>query len=159
MIEQYDPLKGEMLQILDEKGRVNSTLEPALPDKDLKRMYSLMVTTRNADIKAFTLQRQGRMGTFAPNVGHEACQVGSSYPLEKRDWAFPYFRDLGMYITLGLPLKNYYLYWMGYEEGMHIPSDLNIFTLAVPVASQLPHAVGVGMAVNIRKEKIYFTSN
>ena len=57
-------------------------------------------------------------------------------------------------MTLGLPLKNYYMYWMGNEEGMRIPEDLNIFTLAVPVASQLPHAVGVGMAVKMKKDSI-----
>jgi len=59
-----------------------------------------------------------------------------------------------MYITLGFPLKNYYLYWMGNEEGMHIPSDLNLFTLTIPVASQIPHAVGAGMAARIKKEKV-----
>lgn len=154
MIEQYDPLKGEMLQILDEHGQVQGEFEPELTGEELRKMYSLMVLTRNADTKAFTLQRQGRMGTFAPNIGHEACQVGSAFTLEKGDWLFPYFRDLGVYLTLGLPLKNYYLYWMGHEEGMHIPSDLNIFTLAVPVASQLPHAVGAGMAAKMKKEKI-----
>jgi pyruvate dehydrogenase E1 component alpha subunit len=154
MIEQYDPQKGEMLQILDERGEVQSSLEPELSVEELKRMYTLMVMTRSADAKAFTLQRQGRMGTFAQNIGHEACQVGSAFALEKKDWLFPYFRDLGVYITLGLPLKNYYLYWMGHEEGMHIPSGLNIFTLAVPVASQLPHAVGAGMAAKMKKKKI-----
>lgn len=154
MIEKYDPLKGEMLQILDEKAKINSSLEPPLTEEQLKKIYTLMVTTRMADSKSFTLQRQGRMGTYAPSLGHEACQVGSSLPLEKGDWAFPYFRDLGMYVTLGFPLKNYYLYWMGNEEGMHIPSDLNLFTLAIPVASQIPHAVGAGMAARIKKDKI-----
>jgi len=60
---------------------------------------------------------------------------------------------LGPYITLGLPLKNYYLYWMGNEEGMHIPAGLNIFTISVPVGSQLPHAVGCAMAMKYRKEQ------
>jgi pyruvate dehydrogenase E1 component alpha subunit len=154
MIEQYDPLKGEMLQILDEKGQIESSLEPSLSDEELKKIYTFMVLSRQADLKAFILQRQGRMGTFAPSLGHEACQVGSVFPLKKSDWVFPYFRDLGMYITLGLPLKYYYLYWMGNEEGMHIPDDLNIFTIAVPVATQLPHAVGAGMAAQIKKDKI-----
>lgn len=154
MIEQYNPLKEEMLQILDENGQVKKSLEPALTDEELKKIYALMIMARNADLKAFTLQRQGRMGTYAPSLGHEACQVGSAFPLEKRDWVFPYFRDLGTYITLGFPLKNYYLYWMGNEEGMHIPSDLNIFTLSIPVASQLPHAVGAGMAAKIKSDKI-----
>jgi pyruvate dehydrogenase E1 component alpha subunit len=93
------------------------------------------------------------MGTFAPSLGHEACQVGSAFALQPKDWVFPYFRDLGNYITLGLPLKNYYLYWMGNEEGMRIPAGLNIFTISVPVGSQLPHSVGCAMAMKYRKEQ------
>jgi len=153
VIEKFGPLRGEKLQILDENGQARPDLEPKLEGPDLRRIYSLMVTTRAADLKALKLQRQGRMGTFAPSLGHEACQVGSAFALEKKDWVFPYFRDLGMYLTLGLPLKNYYLYWMGNEEGMRIPPDLNIFTMAVPVGSQLPHAVGCALAAKIKKEK------
>ncbi len=151
MIEKFDPLKGEKLQILAETGEARPELEPRLADADLRKIYSLMVTTRAADLKAFKLQRQGRMGTFAPSLGHEACQVGSAFALRKEDWVFPYFRDLGTYITLGLPLKNYYLYWMGNEEGMRIPEGLNIFTISVPVGSHLPHAVGCAMALKYQK--------
>jgi len=147
-------------QVLAEDGRVRPELEPRLSSDGLRKLYSLMATTRAADLKALKLQRQGRMGTFAPSLGHEACQVGSAFALEPKDWAFPYFRDLGAFLTLGLPLKNYYLYWMGNEEGMRIPAGLNIFTIAVPVGSQIPHAVGCGMALKYRKEQaaalVYF---
>ena len=91
------------------------------------------------------------MGTYAPSRGHEACQIGSAFALGKGDWLFPYFRDLGMYITLGYPLALYYHFWMGHEAGLRTPEGLNIFPLAIPVASQIPHAVGAGMAANIRK--------
>jgi pyruvate dehydrogenase E1 component alpha subunit len=154
VIERYDPVKGEMLQILDEDGHANTSLEPDLSPEELKKMYELMVTTRVADEKSFKLQRQGRMGTFAPSLGHEACQVGSSFALSNLDWFFPYFRDLGSYLTLGLPLSFYFLYWMGSEKGMDIPSHLNIFALAIPVASQLHHAVGAGMAATIKDKKL-----
>jgi pyruvate dehydrogenase E1 component alpha subunit len=143
----------DMFQILAENGRARPEREPSLPASDLQKLYSLMATTRAADLKALKLQRQGRMGTFAPSLGHEACQVGSAFALQPKDWVFPYFRDLGNYITLGLPLKNYYLYWMGNEEGMRIPAGLNIFTISVPVGSQLPHSVGCAMAMKYRKEQ------
>jgi pyruvate dehydrogenase E1 component alpha subunit len=143
----------DMFQILAENGRARPEREPSLPAADLQKLYSLMATTRAADLKALKLQRQGRMGTFAPSLGHEACQVGSAFALQPKDWVFPYFRDLGNYITLGLPLKNYYLYWMGNEEGMRIPAGLNIFTISVPVGSQLPHSVGCAMAMKYRKEQ------
>ena len=142
-----------MFQILAENGRAKPESEPELPASDLQKLYALMASTRAADLKALKLQRQGRMGTFAPSLGHEACQVGSAFAVQPKDWVFPYFRDLGTYITLGLPLKSYYLYWMGNEEGMRIPADLNIFTMAVPVGSQLPHSVGCAMAMKYRKEQ------
>jgi len=140
-----------LFQVLTEDGRARTEVEPPLSSADLRKLYSLMAATRAADLKALKLQRQGRMGTFAPSLGHEACQVGSAFALEPKDWVFPYFRDLGAFMTLGLPLKNYYLYWMGNEEGMRIPSGLNIFTISVPVASQIPHAVGCGMALKSAK--------
>jgi len=154
MLERYDPLKGEMFQILDEKARLKSELDPKLAEADLKKIYSLMVTTRTADTKAMKLQRQGRMGTYAPSRGQEACQVGAAYAFNKTDWLFPYFRDLGMYIVLGYPLKDYYLYWMGNEAGMRCPDGLNIFPLAIPVGSQLPQSVGAAMAANFRQAGI-----
>lgn len=151
MIERFDPLKGEMWRVLDEAGRAREGLDPGLADGDLRRIYGLMATTRAADIKAFKLQRQGRMGTYAQSRGQEACQIGTALAMGKDDWLFPYFRDLGMYIALGYPLALYYHYWMGHEAGLRTPEGLNIFPLAIPVASQIPHAVGAGMAANIRK--------
>jgi pyruvate dehydrogenase E1 component alpha subunit len=154
MIERFDPLKGERLQILDEAGDVRADLEPVLPGEDLRKMYVHMVLTRVADGKALKLQRQGRLGTYASSRGHEACQVGAATAMDGRDWLFPYFRDAGMYITLGYPLQDYFHYWMGNEAGIRTPEGLNIYPFAIPVASQILHAVGAGMAANYRKIKI-----
>jgi pyruvate dehydrogenase E1 component alpha subunit len=153
VIEQFDPLKGQMLGIIDESGRVNKALEPRLSKDLLRHIYSLMVLTREADEKSLKLQRQGRMGTFAQSLGHEACQIGTALTLTTGDWFFPYFRDLGSYLTVGYDLKNHFLYWKGSEKGVNIPEDLNMFPLAVPVASQCPHSVGAGMALKQKGEK------
>lgn len=154
LIDEYDPLKGEKLQILGPEGEVNEELEPKLGIKDLKTLYKYMLLTRMADEKAVKLQRTGRLGTYAPSKGHEAVQVGSAFALRREDWMFPYFRDLGAHLVRGLPLKNFYLYWMGNEEGMRIPDGLNNFTVAIPVASQVPHAVGASWAAKILGHRI-----
>ncbi len=154
MIERYDPLKGERLQILGEDGRARPGLEPDLPAEGLRVLYSRMVLTRVADAKALKLQRQGRLGTFASSRGHEACQVGTASAMAPGDWLFPYFRDLGAYLTLGYPLADYFHYWMGNEAGLRTPDGLNIYPLAIPVASQILHAVGAGLAANYRKLKV-----
>jgi pyruvate dehydrogenase E1 component alpha subunit len=66
------------------------------------------------------------------------------------DWFFPYFRDLGAFLTLGYPLALYYHFWMGHEAGMRVPDGLNIFPIAIPVGSQVPQAVGAAIAVRRR---------
>jgi pyruvate dehydrogenase E1 component alpha subunit len=151
MIERFDPLKGERLRVLDDEGRAAPDLDPGLADAELRALYERMVRTRAADAKALKLQRQGRLGTFAPSLGHEAAQVGLASAMTREDWFFPYFRDLGAYITLGYPLADYYFFWMGNEAGMRTPDGLNIFPIAIPVGSQVPQAVGAALALKYRK--------
>jgi pyruvate dehydrogenase E1 component alpha subunit len=94
MIEKFDPLKGEMLQILSPEGRLtDESLKPDLSDETVLELYKHMVIIRIADQRALTLQRQGRFGTYAPVIGQEAAQVGSGYALGKDDWVFPSFRE------------------------------------------------------------------
>ena len=71
--------------------------------------------------------------------------------MTRDDWFFPYFRDLGTYLTLGYPLADYYHFWMGNEAGMRTPDGLNIFPIAIPVGSQIPQAVGAALAAKHRK--------
>jgi len=151
MIERFDPLKGERLRVLDDEGRAAPDLDPGLTAAELRALYERMVRTRAADAKALKLQRQGRLGTFAPSLGHEAAQVGLASAMTREDWFFPYFRDLGAYITLGYPLADYYYFWMGNEAGLRTPDGLNIFPIAIPVGSQVPQAVGAAIALKYRK--------
>jgi len=151
MIERFDPLKGERLHVLDESGRAAPDLDPGLDDASLRTLYERMVRTRAVDAKALKLQRQGRLGTYAPSLGHEAAQVGLASAMTKDDWFFPYFRDLGVYVTLGYPLADYYHFWMGNEAGLRTPDGLNVFPVAIPVASQIPQAAGAALALKLRK--------
>jgi len=156
LIDRFAPTKGERLEILGADGHlVRPELEPSLPPESLKRLYALMVATRLGDQKALNLQRQGRLGTFASSRGHEACQVGTAFGLRPaEDWVFPYFRDFGLYLTLGYPLDDFYHYWMGHEAGLRTPEGLNLFSFAIPVGSQILHAAGAGMAADILGKKI-----
>jgi pyruvate dehydrogenase E1 component alpha subunit len=143
--------EAAMLRILNEEGKVRPGAESGLGKDDVRKMYRLMVLTRTADAKALKLQRQGRMGTYASSAGHEACQIGTAFPLRPEDCFFPYFRDMGIYLTLGYPLAVYYHYWMGSEAGLRTPDGLNIFPLAIPVASQIPQSVGAALAGQLLK--------
>jgi pyruvate dehydrogenase E1 component alpha subunit len=141
------------LQILDENGKVDKKLEPKLKPDLLRRMYELMVFTRTYDEKAVKLQRQGRMGTYAPILGQEAVGVGAGLALQKQDWALPTYRETQVYYMRGVPLEKIFMYWKGIEEGMKYPEDANVFPFAIPIASHLPHAVGIAYALKQRKKK------
>ncbi len=143
----------DWLSILDSEGNVDKSLEPALDNEKLLKFYRTMMLTRMFDDKALKLQRQGRMLTFGSCLGHEGCQIGSAFAMNPDDWFFPYFRQHGVQIARGIPLKDIYTYWMGSEDGnMNIPPKN--FTVNIPVSTQIPHAVGAAWAVKIQKQNI-----
>jgi pyruvate dehydrogenase E1 component alpha subunit len=154
MIEKFDPLRGEMLRILHPDGHVEENLRPDLNDEAIQRLYKQILFIRMMDQKALTLQRQGRMGTYAPVQGQEAAQVGSAYALGKGDWVFPSFRETGVLYMRGVPVRDIYLYWMGDERGARVPEDVFVFPISVPVGTHPLHATGAAWAAKLQKEKI-----
>lgn len=142
----------EYLQILNEQGELVGERPAGLNSERLLKLYKMMVLMREIDRKCVNLQRQGRIGTYAPTEGQEACQVGSAVLLHKDDWVFPAFREQGVFLTRGLPLSGQLLYFMGSEVSNQIPEGNNTFPVVVPVASQLPLAVGCAMAKKIKRE-------
>ena len=153
-LEDYNPLENTQYSILDPSGNILKEEDvPNLTDEELLYLYKTMLFTRTIDEKSLSWQRQGRMLTYAPNTGQEAAQVGSAYPMEKGDWLVPAFRELGAWLVRGIPLKNILLYWYGNEWGSYMPEDVNVLPVSIPIASQLQHATGIGMANNIKGEK------
>jgi len=152
LIDRYDPLKGEMLQILDKEGKVNKDLEPKIEDDRLLLAYRTLVLTRLADEKAVRLQRQGRLGAYPPSKGQEGSQIGPALALGPNDWVIWAFRELGALLLRGVPLWRIYLYWMGNEEGSRFDPSLRTTSSAVPVGSQVPQAAGIAYAARYRGE-------
>jgi len=153
LIDEYDPLKGTMLQILDKDGKVKHGLEPKIGEDRLVQAYRTMVFTRLADDKAVRLQRQGRLGAYPPSKGQEASQIGPALALDKEDWMVWAFRELGALLLKGVPLWRLYLYWMGNEEGSHFEPDIRVTPSAVPVGSQVVHASGIAYAAKYKAER------
>ncbi|MBZ2174736.1 pyruvate dehydrogenase (acetyl-transferring) E1 component subunit alpha [Schnuerera sp. xch1] len=151
--EDYKPSEEKHYSILNSNGQI-ITEEDLLSfsEEELLYLYRTMLYTRIVDEKALSYQRQGRMLTYAPNIGQEAAQIGSAYAMEKEDWLVPAFRELGAWLIRGIPLKNIYLYWYGNEWGSYMPEGVKVLPVSVPIASQLQHATGIGMANNIKGE-------
>ena len=143
-----DPRDG-MVRILDEEGGVVGDV-PDLSEEELVAMYRHMKLARHFDERAVSLQRQGRMGTYPPLSGQEGAQIGSALALSEDDWMVPSYREHGAAMVRGLPLEQTLLYWMGDERGSLVPEDANVFTPAVPIASQIPHATGMAWADKLR---------
>ncbi|MEK6937368.1 MAG: pyruvate dehydrogenase (acetyl-transferring) E1 component subunit alpha [Nanoarchaeota archaeon] len=160
MLKNLKKFDVNRLEILDTKGNYDKKLMPKLNNNDVKKLYESMILTRIFDRKALNLQRQGRLGTYASMEGQEATIIGSSYALEKEDWLFPCFRENGALILRGQPMHELLMYWAGDERGMNVPKNINNFPIAIPVATQILHAVGVGMAAKIKSHKtcslVYF---
>ena len=83
------------LQILDEQGNVDDKLEPEIAPDELLRIYRAMVFAREADQRMLKMQRQGRIGTFGPSTGQEACAIGAAAAMAESDWMVGAFRELG----------------------------------------------------------------
>lgn len=143
----------EYLQILDENGNVDATNFPKeLSDAKILEMYKYMLFARTLDAKMLSLQRQGRVATYAPLIGEEATQIGSAYALRNQDVFVPSFRQHGVFLVRNFPLENFFVFWKGYEDGGKVPENFNGTAVAVPVASQVPHAAGIAFALKYKNK-------
>jgi pyruvate dehydrogenase E1 component alpha subunit len=144
----------DRLQILDERGNCDEELRPALSDATVCRLYESMVVARAFDERAFKLQREGRLGTYASILGQEAAQVASALALQPSDWMFPSFREPGASLVRGLPLSMILRYWSGDERGSMIPEGQNDFPITIPVGTQIPMGAGVAWGAKLKGDTI-----
>ncbi|MDY6817520.1 MAG: pyruvate dehydrogenase (acetyl-transferring) E1 component subunit alpha [Halobacteriales archaeon] len=150
----------DQIGILNAEGQViDGATVPDLDDETLVGMYRDMRLGRHFDERAVSLQRQGRMGTFPPLSGQEAAQVGSAYALGEDDWLFPSYREHAALYVRDVPLGQTLRYWMGDARGTRMPESTNVFTIAVPIATQILHATGAAWASALRGEDRAFLVN
>ena len=114
---------------------------------DALECFRDMVRARRFDDRALALQRRGWMSGYPPFRGQEASQVGAAHALRASDWLVPTYRSNAMQLAHGVPMADILLFRRGYPEYAS-EHDLNVFPQSVPIATQIPHAVGLGMAVD-----------
>jgi len=146
------------LSVLDEHGNLDKDLEPNITNEKLLELFRAMLLGRRFDERMLNLQRQGRIGTFPPIKGQEAAQMGAVFHLKATDWLVPAFRETAAEIWRGRSMESVILYYNGYNEGTIIPAEQRDLPMAVPVATQILHAVGLGYAARYRgKDEIVMT--
>lgn len=141
----------ETLRIIDAHGELVGE-DPGLDPELYQAMYRNMVLSRALDRRMLALQRQGRIGTYAMLEGQEAVQIGSALALEADDFVFPSYREHGVQVTRGLPMETLLAYWKGLPNASWDIQKYRTGIVTVPIASQLPHAVGYSYMTKLRGE-------
>jgi len=144
-----DPFEG-CHRVLDGEGHVlEGATVPELSDDRLVEMYEQLRFARRFDERMVSLQRQGRVGTYAPLAGQEAAQVASTQALREDDPVLYQYREHGALVVRGF-LAEYVRYWMGDERGNAALADRSILPLNICIADHIPHATGMAWAAKLR---------
>ena len=141
----------EIFSVLNSEGRLTGD-DPNLAPDLYQELYRSMVLARTLDRRMLALQRQGRVGTYPMLEGQEAVQIGSALALGINDFVFPSYREHGVQITRGLPLEVFMSYWRGLPNESWDLAKYRQGIVTVPIASQLPHAVGYSYMTKLRGE-------
>jgi pyruvate dehydrogenase E1 component alpha subunit len=146
----------EALRIIgDGKDVPDEPVPEGLAEKDVIELFRWLVLLRTFDERAVALQRQGRIGTYAMYWGEEATQAGAMYALDDGDWAFPSYRQNSIAMLRGVPPAVILSWWRGYGgvHGFYNTRQHRVGPICVPIATHLPHAVGVAWAAKIKDER------
>jgi pyruvate dehydrogenase E1 component alpha subunit len=146
-IEERFPL----LVRLDEDGNLVGDL--GIVDLDrLAEVYRQMVMLRRFDERAWNLQRQGLIGTYAPFKGQEAAQLGAAHGLGEADWLIPTYRDWAACWARGVPLEHGLFFAKGHPRMGAVPGDARVLPAQVVIGAQTLHGVGVAWSLKLRHE-------
>lgn len=132
-----------------------------LTDDDVLRMYETMLLARRLDERMWILNRSGQASFVISCQGHEATQVGAAWALDReRDWVYPYYRDVGLVLHLGLSPRHLMLALLGKAEdpssgGRQMPNHFaspehRIAPQSSVVGTQIPQAAGTALASKLR---------
>ena len=148
------------LSVIREDGTAVKAHDPGLPDDTVRDLYRCMVSARAFDERALNLQRQGRIGFFAPATGQEAAQVGSAQALEEGDWIFAAYRELAVALTRGMPMTaivgQLYGNQMDENKGRQMPNhygfrSINLVSPSSPIGTHIIHCTGWAVAARFTK--------
>ncbi len=124
--------------------------DPAL----LRRLYAELVRGRRYNVQATALTKQGRLAVYPSSTGQEACEVAAALALQERDWLFPSYRDTLAAVARGVdPVQALTLLRGDWHTG-YDPYEHRVAPLSTPLATQLPHAVGLAHAAHLKGDDV-----
>ncbi len=125
------------------------------PGRDtLLRLHRELVRGRRYNQQATALTRQGRLAVYPSSTGQEACEVGAALALKEQDWLFPSYRDTLAAVARGMdPVEVLTLLRGDWHHGWD-PKESRVAPLSTPLATQLPHAVGLAHAARLKGDDV-----
>jgi pyruvate dehydrogenase E1 component subunit alpha len=159
-VTQVVPAESDLRRVIGDGDSVPDGEVEGLSETDLVDLYRSMVLLRTYDERSLVYHRQGRIGTYAIFWGHEAIQAGSVHALADSDWLFPSYRESAIGLLRGMPAETVLAWWRGHPAGWWNPAQYRIASITVPIASHVPHAVGLAWGKKLRGEStcalVYF---
>jgi len=149
---QVLPAESDLRRVIGDGGSVPDGEVDGLDENDLLELLRSLILLRTYDERSVVLHRQGRIGTYAIFWGHEAMQVGSFHALEDDDWIFPSYRESAIGLLRGMPAETVLSWWRGHPSGWWNPADYNVASICVPIATHVPHAVGLAWGKRLKGE-------
>lgn len=138
------------LRLVAPDGSPVGDTDVGLSAHEQRELLRLMTLARRLDRECMALQRQGELTVYPPFEGQEAAQVGSAFALASGDMAFPSFRELAAAIVRGVDAVEYLQYHRGtWHGGPYDPAASGFAPICVPVATQIPHAVGWALGAKL----------
>jgi len=122
------------------------------PPERLREAYRRMVLGRRFDTQATALTKQGRLAVYPSAIGQEACQIGAVLALREHDWLFPTYRDSMALVAHGLDPVEVLTLLRGSWHCGYDPTAVRVAPQTTPLATQLPHAVGLADALRRKGE-------
>ncbi|MEU1691641.1 pyruvate dehydrogenase (acetyl-transferring) E1 component subunit alpha [Streptomyces hirsutus] len=120
----------------------------------LRRLYAELVKGRRYNAQATALTKQGRLAVYPSSTGQEACEVAAALVLEEQDWLFPSYRDTLAVVARGVdPVETLTLLRGDWHTG-YDPYEHRVAPLSTPLATQLPHAVGLAHAARLKGDDV-----
>jgi pyruvate dehydrogenase E1 component subunit alpha len=146
------PAEADLRRVIGDGESIPDGEVGGLGADDLLELYRNLVLLRTYDERSVVYHRQGRIGTYAIFWNHEAMQVGSVFALEDRDWIFPAYRESAIGLLRGMPVSTVLSWWRGHPAGWWNPAEFNVASICVPIATQIPHAVGFAWGSALKGE-------
>ena len=147
------PAEGDLRRVIGDGEKIPDGEVDGLGSDELLVLYRNLVLLRTYDERSVVYHRQGRIGTYAIFWNHEALQAGSVFALEDRDWIFPAYRESAIGLLRGMPASTVLSWWRGHPAGWWNPTDYNLASICVPIATQIPHAVGFAWGSRLKGEE------